>query len=325
MTALTGLGVTKTSGLGTLPKMMRLFLASQLEFDPAGGSPLSVKLGVFSDDRTPVVSGAASMTYNVRACIFAMNPSGSAANGPVIAANDAQVTGIATDPAPGANSRYDLIWVRQHIPAADAGGDADVQLVWGVTKGTVAASPTKPFGSVPTGALVLGSCLVTAGAGATNTLTFTREHNWIGGRAIDPATDSLVRVYRNAAFTLAAAGSDVIFDTVSFGNTSLFNTTTGIYTAPETGFYRVSGQLVTISGAAEAVVQMAVYVNGVMVSSVAVRGTTSTAISQNVNGSHVVYALAGQAIKVQGAHSGVGSINGVPASVNTYATFERIG
>lgn len=167
------------SANGTVPKGARLALGGLIEHD-GSADPLGVKLGVLEDTFTPVVAGTAGMSYDVRAAVFVTNPTGSAANGPTVGANDA-VVNVATTAAPGSNARYDVIWVRQHVVAADGGADSDNILEFGVKQGTVSASPSVP--TIPTGALALANVLVTAGTVATNTLTFTAVHSWVRARA----------------------------------------------------------------------------------------------------------------------------------------------
>ena len=79
---------------------------------------------------------------------------------------------MATTTAPGSGSRYDLIWIRQ--PDAEQ-GDANSIAVLGVTQGTASGSPTKPYASVPAGALVLAEALMPAGTTRTDTgVTITK-------------------------------------------------------------------------------------------------------------------------------------------------------
>lgn len=83
------------------------------------------------------------------------------ADGVVVLVNNG-VAEVALDPAPSANSRYDVIWVRQNDTEK---GDANSSPVFGVTKGTAAASPTIP--AAPGGALVLGNVLIPANVTGT--------------------------------------------------------------------------------------------------------------------------------------------------------------
>lgn len=172
MSGLTGTWVARDGGgNGTLPKGARQAQGGLLAGN--GASALDVRKGVLADASGPVVSGTAAMTYSVRS--FRAVTMVTTANGPVVVANDAAVV-VATTAAPGSNSRIDVIWCRQHLVAGDGGSDSDVILEIGVTQGAVAASPAVP--AIPSGALSLAQVTVTAGTTATNTLTFTRSHNW---------------------------------------------------------------------------------------------------------------------------------------------------
>jgi len=83
-------------------------------------------------------------------------------DGVVIITNDGDVQ-VALDPAPSANSRYDVVYLKQNDTEK---GDANSQPVVGKVTGTAAASPTVP--AVPSGALLLATVLVPAGVTATN-------------------------------------------------------------------------------------------------------------------------------------------------------------
>lgn len=83
-------------------------------------------------------------------------------DGVVIITNDGDVQ-VALDPAPSANSRYDVIYLKQNDTEK---GDANSQPVVGKMTGTAAASPTVP--AVPSGALLLATVLVPAGSTATS-------------------------------------------------------------------------------------------------------------------------------------------------------------
>lgn len=171
-TVLTGLAVSRDgSSNGTTPKGFRLAIGGMLAKNGASG--VDVRKGVLWDNGGAVVSGTASMTYSVRSCNAVVMPSST--QGPIVVPNDAAIN-IATTAAPGSNSRIDVIWVRQHLVAADGGADSDVIGEWGVTQGTAAASPSAP--AIPTGAVELARATVTTGTTATNTLTISQTHPW---------------------------------------------------------------------------------------------------------------------------------------------------
>lgn len=186
MTAQTGLAVSRdASNNGTLPKGFRLAIGGMLAKNGASG--LDVRKGVLWDNGAPVVTGTANMSYDIRSHNAVVMPSST--QGPIIVPNDATVNKTTTA-APGSNSRIDVIWVRQHLVAADGGADSDVIGEYGVTQGTAAASPVAP--SIPSGALELARATVTSGTTATNTLTISQTHAWTSaaGAAIPVRNDT---------------------------------------------------------------------------------------------------------------------------------------
>lgn len=172
MTGQTGLAVSRDgSSNGTTPKGFRLAMGGLLSKSTTG---INVQKGVMWDGAGAVVTGTAGMAYSVRACDAVVMPSST--QGPVIVPNDAALS-VATTAAPGSNSRIDIIWVRQHLVAADGGSDSDVVSEWGCTQGATAASPVAP--AIPTGAVELARATVTTGTTQTNSLTITQTHPWV--------------------------------------------------------------------------------------------------------------------------------------------------
>ncbi|HET8589303.1 MAG TPA: hypothetical protein VFM01_06680 [Nakamurella sp.] len=104
------------------------------------------------------VTGSTSgpnMIYSVAAGSFATARGVQATDGLYVVPNDGPATVDSGSPAPGSGTRWDLIWVRC-LNAFDGGfGDANSDPVFGVTVGTAGSSPSKPYSSVPAGALVL--------------------------------------------------------------------------------------------------------------------------------------------------------------------------
>lgn len=171
MTGRTGLAVSRDgANNGTLPQGHRLALGGLLSKQTTG---IDVRKGVMFDGGGAVVTGQASMNYAIRAHVAVAMPS--ATQGPILVPNDAQVL-VATAASPGANSRIDSIWVRQHLVAADGGADLDVITEYGVTNGLVAAVPVAP--APPAGAVELARATVTALAANTNALVITQTHPW---------------------------------------------------------------------------------------------------------------------------------------------------
>lgn len=226
MSGLASLFVTRDgSSNGTTPKGARHALGGFLL--QAGDALLNARKGVLMDNGSAnVVTGHTDMSFNIRAAVFVGQSS--TAQGPWVGANDATVN-VVTDPAPGSNSRYDVIWVRQHLVAGDGGADSDVILEFGVEKGVVAASPAVP--ATPTGAVKLAEALVTAGMTATNTATITQKFDWTvarggvlpiftaaqlasltphTGQVIYDNTEGVVKVWEGAAWAQLARGVESV-------------------------------------------------------------------------------------------------------------------
>jgi hypothetical protein len=131
-------------------------------------STLDVRTGVMlAPGATSLVTGTTStapMTVTIAPHHWVT--SRGTANGPYRGALEgARTVNIAT--APGANSRMDVVWVRQAdatpgVPSQDATTGEE----YGVTTGTPGVSPTRP--ALPVGAVELAT--VTVAAGAANTL-----------------------------------------------------------------------------------------------------------------------------------------------------------
>lgn len=124
--------------------------------------------GVLPGAASPLVTGTATLAYQVGAAGFAT--SRGASDGVHLFGNDGAVTvgstgaGSTVPPAPGAGlSRIDIIWVRH--PAAGENADTTSEPVFGVTSGTSASSPVAP--SIPTGALELARNTMTSAATST--------------------------------------------------------------------------------------------------------------------------------------------------------------
>jgi len=171
MTGQTGLAVSRDGASnGTTPKGFRLANGGGLAKQTTG---IDVRKGVMWDGGGSVVTGVASMNYSIRACVCVVMPS--ATQGPIMLANDAALL-VPTTAAPGSNSRIDIVWVRQHLVAADGGADTDVIAEFGCTQGAVAAVPVAP--AIPTGAVELARATVGVGVTQTSALTISQTHNW---------------------------------------------------------------------------------------------------------------------------------------------------
>lgn len=137
------------------------------------------RTGVLPAHANALVTGRASMAYDVGAfnAITART-----AGGAEEIANDA-TTIVATTAAPGANSRIDVIWVRAQFQVL---GDASNDVVFGVTQGAAAVSPTKP--AVPAGALELATATIPSTATTTQSsgvvITQTFPYTAMAGGAV---------------------------------------------------------------------------------------------------------------------------------------------
>ncbi|PRB08623.1 hypothetical protein CQ047_12140 [Microbacterium sp. MYb72] len=141
-------------------------VAAALVARNADGTP---RAGVFPANANPLVTGRASMGYDVAPFLAATSRIN---NGVELIANDA-VTVVATTAAPASNSRIDVIWVRsQFVQHADANND----VVFGVTQGTPAGIPAKP--AIPQGALELATAEITSTTTTTATAVITQTHTY---------------------------------------------------------------------------------------------------------------------------------------------------
>lgn len=118
----------------------------------------SVRTGVLPSHQNALVTGRASMGYDIAA--FNAVTARTAAGAEQIA-NDGSVT-VTTTAAPTANSRIDAIYVRAQFVVL---GDASNDVIFGVVQGTAAVSPAKP--SIPAGALELATATIPSTATTT--------------------------------------------------------------------------------------------------------------------------------------------------------------
>lgn len=176
----------------------------------------TTRVGVLPATIGALVAGRASMGYDVAA--FNAVTARSTAGAEEIA-NDGSVT-VATTAAPGSNSRIDVIWVRSQFQIL---GDANNDVVFGVTQGTAAVSPLKP--AIPAGALELATATIpstatttlSSGVVITQTFQFTAS------------AGATVR-FRNDTEALAWAAADGS-EAYSAGSGLTFTRANGVWTA----------------------------------------------------------------------------------------------
>ena len=176
-------------------------------------------------------------------------------------------------------------------------------------------------GAVPNNALVLGYVRVLAADTLTTIIAANNVHD--ARVSYQPcssmASGTLVKAYRSSAYTIQTGLTVLPFNTIVLAQKpSLYDTTTGAYTAPVNGYYRISGNI----GQANA---------GSIVIRVRVAGTNKSSVVFTQAASGVtpyiatLYAVAGQAIDVT-VSTGGGAINAtIDNEVDTNVTFERIG
>lgn len=124
-----------------------------LVFRDASGN---VRSGIIPPVASPLVTPNSNMTVAI-APFSAVIDRG----GPVLLCNDAAATSPTFGAAPSANSRIDLLWVKQQEAASPISDSTDGP-IFGVTAGTASATPTAP--SAPAGALPLYTAQIPAGA-----------------------------------------------------------------------------------------------------------------------------------------------------------------
>lgn len=178
MVARRGLWVASGSAGVTQPQDARLASAGLLSAFGAG--PLDAAAGVIYGPGNPCrVTGSSSgpnMKYVVAAGVLA-TARGTSSDGLYLWANDGAVTIDSSTPAPGSGTRWDLVYARAKN-ANDGFGDADSDTELGVTVGTAGSPPTKPYGSVPSGALVLAECSVGTSIANASLAGITQVSPW---------------------------------------------------------------------------------------------------------------------------------------------------
>lgn len=258
MTVNRGPGVAKNGSVGVTTLEHRLQLAGQYA-ENAPGVPRS---GVLAQATSVLVAARSDMSYDIGP--FQAVISRTASEG-VYTPTLTGTTNVPTADAPATNSRWDLIYVKQNDVAK---GDADNLAVVGVVNGTPAASPAKPTGSLPAGAMVLAEArifaLTTATNGGSNTVSQVWRHTATRGGDI-PVRNTTER----AEITQPAPGQGVLRLDVGAleiwsGSKWLTTVSSGINYTPFwsgvtdfgaggslTGTYWVHGDLVTVKARAE--------------------------------------------------------------------------
>lgn len=128
--------------------------------------------GILDSSQNNLVSGNSnSMSVTVHPFNAVLNRYGA-----LLIQNDGDVK-VPLNAAPSANSRIDVVYVKQHEKRSPMSDDSDFP-VFGVMKGVAAATPVAP--SVPSGALALAQVLLPAGVSNTAAAGVVITQTYIG-------------------------------------------------------------------------------------------------------------------------------------------------
>jgi hypothetical protein len=141
-------------------------------------TPGLIRPGFFYEGVSALVTGKANMSYDV--LVERSATTRGASFGALLGANDG-VVNVATTAAPGANSRYDVVYKWHREFALDG---VDSNPVIGVVQGTAASVPTVPSLAAFPGAIEMARILVPSGVTATSsgtTITQTAPFTSVDG------------------------------------------------------------------------------------------------------------------------------------------------
>lgn len=303
--------VSGASGGVTSPQDARLALASLLS-----------GVGILTGGTVTGSTSGPNMIYSVAAGSFVTARGVASTDGLYVVANDGPVTVDSGSPAPSSGTRWDLIWVRC-LNAFDGGfGDANSTPVFGVTVGTAGATPTKPYSSVPAGALVLAESNVGTNIASASLATISMVAGTAtpGVNAYVPAT---ARVTNSTAVTVSTATLGV--SSYSAGTmwtpTGGISYAGGIFTVASAGVYVPQATVLWPSATASYRVTQEFLVNGTADSG----GTASMNFasgygSQWLSSSHMVSLAAGGTVQL----ALVGSTNGIANTIPLSFALHRV-
>jgi hypothetical protein len=168
---------------------------------------------------------------------------------------------------------------------------------------------------------------ITSGSGINSYTDPTGEvfvaQNGVNNGVWKRARDVLkTRVYRVTAYNLPVSTATMVYDAVNKDDYGLYNTSTGAYTVPITGWYRFHGQIQAGSQAAGSYLQINILVAGTTFA----QDTTyyyGTGVYMVARAHDLLYFPAGQTVVFQvrastAAASAVGNLT-------DYATFDYVG
>lgn len=214
-----GLFVSGASAGVTAPQDGRLALAGLLS------GP-----GMLTGGAVTGSTSGPNMKYTIAAGVFVTQRGTLAADGLYIVPNDGAVTVDSGSPAPGSGTRWDLIWVRQlNAYGSDGFGDANSDPVFGVTVGTAGSTPTKPYASVPAGALVLAESNVGTSIANASLATITLVAPLTWQNTVAPRFQYHQGTVQNTSNGNQLIVNNLVKDVDTVGG---FNAATGVWTVP---------------------------------------------------------------------------------------------
>lgn len=130
------------------------------------------------------------------------------------------------------------------------------------------------------------------------------------------------RVYRDAALTIGGGAESLLFDTKNFDLGNNFNTSTGIFTAPVTGYYMVSVTAAATDVDIDGQLVVYIFVNGAAYAVGTTYAPASTS-DPRTTATSLVPATAGQAIEGYVDCSSTEALN--PGTLDTYMSIYFVG
>lgn len=219
--------------------------------------------------------------------------------GSYVCLNDAVVnlTIAAADPT---NPRIDIVVAQ--VQDSQYSGATDAWKLAVVT-GTPAPSPSAP--ALPANAVLLANVAVAANATSIVSANITDKRLFVGSTPFRArAFQSTIQSIPNATFT------KLTIDTVSYDpNSNLDVVTNHRYTAPVTGYYRVTGSVLMASAATGLIAK--IYVNGSPVTA-SIQGTLLGGLAADE-----IHLNAGDFVEVFVSQSSGAAVNTVPAAPQT--------
>lgn len=279
-------------------------------------------VGILNGGTVTGSTSGPNMQYNIAAGVFVTARGTAASDGLYQFANDGTILVDSGSPSPTSGTRWDLVWVRA-LNAYDGGfGDANSKPVPGVTVGTAGSSPTKPYASVPAGALVLAE--VNVGTNIANaslaTISMVAASTTVAGTY--PA--AIARV-TNTSTTYTAGTTQVAVNSYSGGvlfSSGAISYAGGIFTVTNAGLYVWHATVLWPAASAAYRVTQYVLVNGTSDSGgEASMNFASGYGSQWLSNTHPIQLAAGGTVQL----ALIGSTNGITNTTPLSFALHRVG